>query len=73
MTILNAHFDGKQIVLNKPAPRRLSKARRIRVLIDEELPKSSSLAAVAKLAVKGKLPPDFARQHEHYSKGSPRR
>lgn len=73
MAVLNAHYDGKQVVLDKPAPKRLSRARRIRILIDDELPKSSSLAAIAKLAVKGKLPRDFAAQHEHYTKGAPKR
>ena len=73
MTVLNAHFDGKQLVLDDPVPKGVNRSRRVRVLLDDELPKSSSLAAIARLAVKGKLPRDFAAQHEHYTKSAPKR
>ena len=33
----------------------------------------SALSKMAKLAVRADLPPDFAQQHEHYVKGTPRR
>lgn len=33
----------------------------------------SALAKLAKMAVKTDLPPDYAAQHEHYVKGTPRK
>jgi len=42
-------------------------------VIFNDPPRAESLAKVAKLAKPAGLPPDFAEQHEHYLKGTPRR
>ena len=73
MTVLNAHFDGKHVVLDEPMPEGVSANARVRVLVEDEGPKPTSLAKIAKMAVRGKLPPDFSMQHKHYAKGLPRR
>ncbi|MCY2950773.1 MAG: hypothetical protein NTU53_02210 [Planctomycetota bacterium] len=73
MTVLNAHFDGQQIVLDDPMPKGVPANARVRVLIEDEGPKPSSLEKIAKMAVRGKLPRDFSMQHKHYAKGTGRR
>ena len=73
MTVLNAHFDGKKLVLDDPIPQGVPANAKARVLIEDEGPKPSSLEKIAKISVRGKLPRDFSMQHKHYTKGLPRR
>ena len=73
MTVLNAHFDGKHVVLDEPMPQGVPPNARVRVLIEDEGPKPASLERIARMAVRGKLPRDFSMQHKHYAKGAPRR
>jgi hypothetical protein len=72
MVVLNGHFDGSQIVLDGPVPDGVAANTPVRVIF-EDAARSESLAKVAKLAKPGGMPADFAEQHEHYSKGAPRR
>ena len=73
MTVLNAHFDGKHVVLDEPMPEGVVANARVRVLIEDEGPRPSSLEKIANLAVQGKLQRDFSMQHKHYAKGVERR
>ena len=72
MTVLNAHFDGKQIVLDEPMPDGIPADTRLRVLV-ETGNRPQSLLKIAAMAIDTDLPRDFAAQHEHYVKGTPRR
>ena len=72
MTVLNAHFDGKHIVLDEPMPTAVPVNAKVRVII-EEPGKPQSLQAIADMAVDADLPTDFSTQHGHYTKGHPRK
>ncbi len=72
MVVLNGHFDGRQVVLDSPVPANIAANTPVQVIFDGASG-SSALAEIAKLARPGGLPRDFARQHEHYVKGAPRR
>ena len=70
MTILSGKFDGKNIVLDKPAVN-LAPGTEVQVLVPDK--RISSLANIAALARPGNKPKDFAAQHEHYIKGTPKK
>ena len=72
MTMLNAHFDGKQVVLDEPMPNGIPADTRLRVLV-ETGSRPQSLLKIAARATDADLPHDYAEQHEHYVKGTPRR
>jgi hypothetical protein len=72
MTVLNAHFDGKQFVLDDPVPVNLQANAKARIIVDADC-QPRSLARIAAMAVDADLPRDYAEQHEHYVKGTPRR
>ena len=71
MVVINGKFDGKNIVLEK-LPEGIAPNTSVRVIFVEE-GRSSALEGIAAIAGEGKLPPDFAAQHEHYTKGLPKR
>jgi hypothetical protein len=74
MTVLNAHFDGKQIVLDEPMPPEVPANAKVRVIVEESGgPRPRSLREIADMAVDAELPPDFSTQHAHYTKGFPRK
>ncbi|MFI5381208.1 MAG: hypothetical protein ACHRHE_18075 [Tepidisphaerales bacterium] len=74
MTVLNAHFDGKHIVLDEPLPEALPINARVRVIVEESgSSKPQSLQQIAQMAVDADLPRDFSTQHAHYTKGFPRK
>lgn len=74
MTVVNAHFDGKQVVLDEPMPTGVPANAKLRVIVQESGPvKPRSLEQIAAMAVHGKLPRDFALNHRRYAKGAPRR
>jgi hypothetical protein len=79
---LKAHFDGKHIVLDEPGPAGLSDNTPVTVVIGNGQPSKNgqqpASAADAFDAILGMaqdlgLPPDFAAQHDHYTKGLPKR
>ncbi|HPD29757.1 MAG TPA: hypothetical protein PLL20_07160 [Phycisphaerae bacterium] len=72
MTIVNGHFDGQRVVLDEPVPSGVSANTPVKVVFDSE-GADDVLAEIARLGRPGGLPPDFAEQHEHYVKGTPRR
>ena len=72
MKMLNAHFDGKQVVLDEPMPDGVSADTKLRVLVDIGN-RPQSLLKIAAMAIDADLPRDYAEQHEHYVKGTPRR
>jgi hypothetical protein len=72
MVVMNGRFDGSKVVLDEPVPNDIPANTSVRVIF-EDVPRAESLAKVAKLAKPGGMPPDFAEQHEHYIKGTPRR
>jgi hypothetical protein len=72
MTILKAHFDGRHVVLDEPAPPDLKPNAPVSVVVGNG-DSRSVLASIAQLAVKGQKSPDFSQQHDHYVKGAPRR
>ncbi len=73
MTIINGHFDGKRVELDEPPPPGVTADTPVRVIFDNgEL--RDLFAELGRLAVAtDDLPPDYAAQHEHYVKGTPRR
>jgi hypothetical protein len=71
MVFVDGTFDGKQVVFDKP-PEGLAPGTKVRVIAIEE-GRSATFATMAAMAIKGGLPPDFAAQHEHYTKGTPKR
>ncbi len=80
MTTVNAHFDGMNFVPDEPVPAGLARNTRVKVVYEGEGSTGGAcagddvLARIAELAVPGDdLPRDFAHQHEHYVKGTPKR
>jgi hypothetical protein len=74
MTTLKGHFDGKQIVLDEPVPPGLAPNTPVTVIVGQPSDQEETvLDKIAKLARPCGLPPDFAEQHEHYTKGTPKR
>lgn len=74
MTVLNAHFDGKEIVLDDPMPPAVPPNTKVRVIVEETgSSKPRSLQQIADMAVDADLPRDFSTQHAHYTKGFPRK
>jgi hypothetical protein len=71
MVVLNGKFDGKNVILDS-IPKDLKPDTPVRVVIaTEERP--SAFAEIAANAIQDNMPPDFAAQHEHYTKGTPKR
>ena len=54
MTVLNAHFDGKHIVLDDPMPQAVPVNAKVRVIVDEP-GKPRSLGEIAAMAVDAAL------------------
>ena len=74
MVILAAHFDGKQVIIDDPLPPGIPVNTPLRVTVTEaEQNASGALADIAALARPLGKPRDFAAQHEHYIKGTPKR
>lgn len=74
MTVLNGHFDGKQIVLDDPVPQTVPINAKVRVIVEGSGPsRPRCLQQIAEMAVDAELPPDFSTQHSHYVKGFPKR
>jgi len=73
MTVLSAHFDGKNIVLDEPWPEGISANARVRVMVEELPAKPRCLQEIADMAVDADLPADFSSQFAHYTKGFPRK
>lgn len=72
MVVLNGRFDGTQIILEGPVPKEIPINAPVRAIFDEDsVPQS--LAEIARLAHVGGHPPDYAEQHEHYTRGTPKR
>ena len=73
MTIVQGHYDGRQVVLDEPVPPDIRPDTPVQVVFDLE-PAKHVLARIAELAVStDEFPPDYSEQHEHYVKGTPRR
>ncbi len=73
MTIINGHYDGQRVVLDEPVPGSIRPDTPVRVVFDEGDARSV-LAEIAQFAVASDdLPTDYAEQHEHYVKGTPRK
>ncbi len=80
MTTVNAHFDGKNFVPDEPVPSGLVANAKVRVVCDvgntAEVANDTGVLFDALLGLAGpstELPKDFAAQHEHYVKGTPKR
>jgi len=64
MTVLNAHFDGKQIVLDEPMPAEVPPNAKVRVIVEETGPtKPRCLQEIADMAVDADVPPDYSTEH----------
>ena len=71
MVVLTGKFDGKNFVPDRP-PDNLPINTPVQILVD--LPaKTGPFDAIIGIAGDAELPPDFAAQHEHYTKGTPKR
>ena len=73
MTTLKGHFDGERIVLDEPVPPGLAANTPVTVIVGQPVEGETVLDKIAKLSRPCGLPPDFAEQHEHYVKGTPKR
>lgn len=85
ITVLRAHFNGKDIVLDEPPPPDLPPGTPVEVRYerpvsgngqapaDESGREETLLDKIAKLAKPRGLPPDYSSQHDHYVKGLPKR
>lgn len=74
MTVLNAHFDGKQIVLDEPMPADVPANSPVQAVVQRKgETETSALDKITAMAVEGGLPKDYSVNHEHYVKGAPRR
>jgi hypothetical protein len=75
MVVLNGRFDGRKIILDDPIPKGIEANAPVRVIFTEETPSQTQpvLDRIARMARPGGLPPDFAEQHEHYVKGTPKK
>ncbi len=71
MTILNGHFDGQRIVLDDPIPKDIPVDTPVRIYFEAKI--GGVFAELAQLAGPDDLPADYAEQHEHYVKGTPRK
>ncbi len=73
MEVLKGHFDGKQVVIDDPVPADLAPDTPVKIVVDRQ-PNGTVLQRLARLAGPGHgLPRDYAEQHEHYNKGTPRK
>jgi hypothetical protein len=72
MTVIGGKFDGTSVVLDQ-VPKGLRRNTRVQVVIKERKKRPHALDLIAALAEKANLPKDFAAQHEHYTKGTPKR
>lgn len=71
--ILKGHFDGQKIILDEPVPAGLAPNTRVRIVIENEQ-EQSLFEKLLDLAVDDDdLPADYAEQHDHYVKGTPKR
>jgi len=70
MTIINGHYDGKRVVLDEPVPAVIAAPAPVKVVFEDN---GGVLDELARLAGPDDLPADYAEQHEHYVKGTPRK
>lgn len=70
--VLRGHFNGNTFVSDEPLPEGLTPDRpvEIRIIDDQE---EDVFKEIARMAIKAEFPPDYASQHEHYIKGTPRK
>ena len=71
MTIVNGHYDGKRVVLDEPVPAGIAAPTAVKVVFEDN-GVGGVLDDLARLAGPDDLPVDYAEQHEHYVKGTPR-
>jgi len=73
MEVLKGHFDGKQVVLDDPVPSDIAPDTPVKVIFERNHG-DTVLDRLARLAGPGDgVPPDYAEQHDHYVKGTPRK
>ncbi|MCC7387662.1 MAG: hypothetical protein IT431_02735 [Phycisphaerales bacterium] len=71
--MLKGHFDGDKIVLDEPMPAGVAPNTPVRIVIGNGQ-QASLFDRLLDLAVDDDgLPADYAEQHEHYVKGTPKR
>jgi len=71
MVVLSGKFDGKHFIADK-LPVDLAPDTPVRIVISTQN-RPTAFSAMGHKAVDGHLPPDFAEQHEHYTKGAQKR
>ncbi len=71
--MLKGHFDGRNIILDEPMPVGVAANTPVRIVIENGR-QDSLFDMLLGLAVDDDgLPADYAEQHEHYVKGTPKR
>lgn len=66
MTVLNGHFDGKQIVLAEPIPEGLAPNTPVTIFFESPSPKQL-LDQIADAAIAtDEIPTDYSQQHGRY-------
>jgi hypothetical protein len=71
MVVLTGKFDGKNFVADN-LPQNLPLNTPVRIVVNPAT-EPNGLDSIINMAADADLPPDFAAQHEHYTKGTPRR
>ncbi len=71
MVVIQAKFDGKNFVPDK-IPEGIAPNTPVTVIVPTDAP-VTGLDAIIGIAKDVDLPPDFAAQHEHYTKGTPKK
>ena len=66
MTVLNAHYDGKQLVLDDPLPADLPVNMRLRLTVESEEQQTNAFEEILKFATEGGMPADFSENHDKY-------
>lgn len=73
MDVLNGHYDGRQVVIDEPVPDDIAPDTPVKIVFERNR-NETALDRLARLAGPGHgLPRDYAEQHEHYVKGTPRK
>lgn len=70
--VLKGHFDGEKILLDEPPPEGLTPNTPVEIRV-VDTSEEDVFDRIERMAMEGGFPPDYAAQHEHYTKGTPKR
>ena len=73
MTVLNAHYDGKRLVLDDPIPSDLPVNAPLRLTVETQQPQANAFEEILKFAAEGGMPADFSENHDKYIRNATKR